>query len=123
MEHECVLCGSLSLKNKSFVALWEPFPVNIGHMKIMPLRHNATLFTFTHEEGDDLWDILKKVKKYLDVSLGKHKPDGYNIGINIGEAAGQTIKHLHIHIIPRYKGDVENPRGGIRNIKQAVVSW
>jgi len=121
-EH-CVLCQAIELKNKSFVAQWEPFPVNIGHMKIMPLRHGAAIFTFNEEEERDFWDILWKVKKYLDSSLGKHKPDGYNIGINVGESAGQTIEHLHIHVIPRYKGDVENPRGGVRNIKPALVSW
>lgn len=120
---DCVLCGAMNLQNESFVALWEPFPVNIGHIKIMPRRHNATLFTFTKKEEEDFWKILKEVKEYLDSSLGKHKPDGYNIGINVGEAAGQTIGHLHIHVIPRYKGDVENPRGGVRNIKPALVSW
>ena len=119
----CVLCQAIELKNESFAAQWEPFPVNIGHMKIMPLRHNANIFTLTENEEKDFWDILWKVKKYLDESLGSHKPDGYNIGINVGEAAGQTIEHLHIHVIPRYKGDVENPRGGVRNIKPALVHW
>lgn len=119
----CVLCGSINLQNESFVALWEPFPVGVGHMKIIPIRHEATYFSLTEKEEKDYWDILKQVKEYLDFSLGQHKPDGYNIGINIGEAAGQTIEHLHIHVIPRYKGDVENPRGGVRNIKPPLVSW
>lgn len=122
-KESCVLCQAIDLKNKSFVAQWEPFPVNIGHMKIMPKRHSATIFTFTEEEEHDFWDILWKVKKYLDESLGSNKPDGYNIGINVGESAGQTIEHLHIHVIPRYKGDIENPRGGVRNIKPALVGW
>lgn len=119
----CVLCEAMELKNGSFVVAWEPFPVGVGHMKIMPLRHDATLFTFTKQEEEDFWDILKRTKEYLDTSLGSHKPDGYNIGVNVGEAAGQTIAHLHIHVIPRYKGDVENPRGGMRNIKPALVTW
>lgn len=119
----CVLCEAMELRNESWVAMWEPFPVNIGHMKIMPLRHDATLFTLTEKEEKDFWEILKCVKDYLDSSMGSHKPDGYNIGVNVGEAAGQTIAHLHIHVIPRYKGDVENPRGGVRNIKPAIVSW
>lgn len=119
----CVLCQAIELKNDCFVAAFEPFPVNIGHIKIMPLRHSATLFTFTEREEQDFWDILKKVKMYLDTALGIHKPDGYNIGVNVGEAAGQTIAHLHIHVIPRYKGDVDNPRGGVRNVKPALVNW
>lgn len=123
MQDSCVLCQSINLKNDCFIAMWEPFPVGIGHMKIMPLRHTATLFNLTEKEKKDFWDIFKKVKNYLDTALGSHKPDGYNIGVNMGEAAGQTIEHLHVHIIPRYKGDVENPRGGVRNIKPALVSW
>ncbi|MBI4114684.1 MAG: HIT family protein [Candidatus Niyogibacteria bacterium] len=119
----CFLCEAMDLKNGSWVTAWEPFPVNIGHMKIIPLRHEATLFDLTEKEESDFWDILKRTKAYLDTSLGKHKPSGYNVGINIGEAAGQTIMHLHIHMIPRYEGDVDNPRGGIRNIKPPLISW
>ncbi len=119
----CPFCDAFNLKNDNWTATWEPFPVGIGHMKIIPIRHEATLFTLTTEEKTDFWKLLEKVKEYLDTSMGSHKPDGYNIGINVGEAAGQTISHLHIHVIPRYKGDVENPRGGVRNIKPALVSW
>lgn len=122
-DSDCVLCGQIQLRNDSWVAIWEPFPVNIGHMKIMPIRHDATLFTLTDKERVDFWDILKRTKDYLENSLGDHKPDGYNIGVNIGEAAGQTITHLHIHVIPRYKGDVPDPRGGVRNVKRPLVRW
>ncbi len=123
MEDKCVFCEFKKLDNDSFFVAWEPFPISIGHMKIVPFRHEATLFNLTEKEEKDFWDILKRVKEYLDTSLDAHKPDGYNLGVNIGEAAGQTIQHLHIHVIPRYKGDVENPRGGVRNIKPALVSW
>ena len=123
MDHACFLCDAIALQNNNWIAHWDPFPVNIGHMKIMPKRHITTPFELTPEEEKDFWDILKEVKEYLDNSLGSHKPDGYNVGINIGEAAGQTIPHLHIHVIPRYKGDVENPRGGVRNIKPPKISW
>jgi len=119
----CVLCDAMDLRNDSFIAMWEPFPVNIGHMKIMPRRHEAKFFTLTGKEGVDLLDILRRTKRYLDTSLGKHKPDGYNVGVNIGEAAGQTIAHLHIHVIPRYEGDVEDPRGGVRNVKPPIIGW
>lgn len=123
MEKSCYLCQKADLRNDGWIAEWEPFPVNVGHMKIIPLRHDATLFNLSDQEWMDLKDILERVKDYLDTSLGKYKPDGYNIGVNIGEAAGQTIWHLHIHVIPRYKGDVKDPRGGVRNIKSALIDW
>ena len=62
---------------------------------------------------DGLWELVEKAKAYLDST---QNPDGYNIGINVGEAAGQTIFHLHIHLIPRRAGDTENPRGGVRHV-------
>jgi len=92
-------------------------------MKLMPKRHGADLFDLTPAEELDFWELLRRAKAYLDVSMGKHKPEGYNLGINYGEAAGQTIRHLHIHLIPRYKGDIENPRGGIRNFMPNLVNW
>lgn len=122
-DRPCPLCDDAKLKNDSWIAVRDLFPVGIGHMILMPVRHDATLFSLTDTEQDDLFKLLRKVKNYLDESLGEHKPDGYNIGVNVGEAAGQTIAHLHVHVIPRYFGDVENPRGGIRNLKKALISW
>lgn len=122
-QKQCVLCESIELRNDTWIAMWEPFPVGIGHMKIIPFRHDAVYSKLTEKEQRDYWDIVQKVIAYLDTCLGKHKPDGYNIGVNIGKAAGQTIDHLHIHVIPRYKGDVKDPRGGVRNIKKAIVEW
>lgn len=118
----CPFCEFKKLSNDSFDVMWEPFPVGIGHVKIIPKRHDADLFGLNDMEWIDFGRALDAVKTYLDASL-KQKPDGYNIGINYGEAAGQTIAHLHIHVIPRYNGDVENPRGGVRNIKPALVQW
>ncbi|MBI2626872.1 MAG: HIT family protein [Parcubacteria group bacterium] len=123
MSESCVLCFARELENETWFSAWEPFPVGIGHRKLMPKRHDADFFNLTDQEKVDFWDLLQKNKDYLNNSLGSHKPDGYNIGINYGEAAGQTIGHLHVHLIPRYKGDVENPRGGVRNIKPSLVSW
>ncbi len=122
-DRPCPFCDYQNLKNKTWFVAWEPFPVGIGHMKLMPFRHNATLFDLTVKEERDFWELLKRVKDYLDLSMGEHKPDGYNLGVNQGEAVGQTICHLHVHLIPRYKGDIENPRGGIRNIKPPLVKW
>jgi diadenosine tetraphosphate (Ap4A) HIT family hydrolase len=87
------------------------FPVSPGHTVILPKRHVATLFEATEEEQQALLKALNRAKVILDEA---HHPDGYNIGINHRAAGGQTVPHLHIHLIPRYKGDREDPRGGVR---------
>ncbi|MCW1296553.1 MAG: HIT family protein [Candidatus Parvarchaeota archaeon] len=132
-------------ESKHFFARFDKFPVSPGHAEIISKRHVASLFDLVNDEWSDLQhaiiDVvklientdLKKVyensienplneksvqfcKKMLDhIGINK-KPDGYNIGVNEGKAAGRTIDHLHIHIIPRYFGDIENPIGGIRNV-------
>lgn len=121
----CVFCDHLKkqkyiMENELAFAIYDAYPVNKGHMLVMPKRHFADYFEATTEEITALNDLLQKVKGLLDEEL---KPDGYNIGINIGYAGGQTIFHLHIHIIPRYNGDVENPRGGIRKLKKPLVEY
>ena len=122
-DRPCPFCDYNELNNETWFVAWEPFPIGVGHIKLMPYRHDATLFTLTEQEQADFFELLERTKKYIDSSMGEHKPDGYNLGVNCGEAAGQTIQHLHVHLIPRYQGDVENPRGGVRNIKPALVSW
>jgi diadenosine tetraphosphate (Ap4A) HIT family hydrolase len=82
-------------------------------MKIIPKRHVNSFFELSNEEIIAAYDLLKKAKKLLDK---KFSPDAYNIGVNDGKAAGQTIFHLHIHLIPRYFGDVSDPVGGVRNV-------
>ena len=82
-------------------------------MLVIPYRHFESYFEATAEEKQELWDLVDQAKAVIDK---EHNPDGYNIGINIGQHAGQSIMHLHIHIIPRYKGDVENPKGGVRGV-------
>ncbi len=120
----CLFCNlnkdQLILENDLAVAIMDKFPVNEGHMLFIPKRHFKTYFEATKEEVVALYDLLHEGKKYLDE---KFNADGYNIGINIGEDAGQTIMHLHIHLIPRYKGDVEDPRGGIRHLKEQLVPY
>lgn len=121
----CIFCDYLSTKdyimeNEFAFAIYDKFPVNIGHVLIIPKRHYANFFDATDNEVLSFNDLIIKTKKLLDE---KFKPDGYNIGVNIGEAAGQTIFHLHIHVIPRYLGDVENPRGGIRKLKKQLVEY
>lgn len=84
-----------------------------GHALVVPKRVVATWFEATREERIAIMDLIDEVKGRLDA---EHTPDGYNIGINAGEAAGQTVMHLHVHVIPRYRGDVEDPRGGVRHV-------
>ena len=87
------------------------YPINEGHTLIIPKRHIGSFFEITDEERNALLSLLDSEKKLLDKEF---KPDSYNIGINDGEAAGQTVPHLHMHLIPRYEGDTVDPRGGIR---------
>lgn len=101
------------LDNDLAFAIFDGFPVSKGHMLVIPKRHAETYFDLTKEELTAMQELAHKCKELLD---NKYKPDGYNIGFNCGEAGGQTIFHCHMHIIPRYKGDIENPRGGVRKI-------
>ena len=89
------------------------FPVSPGHTLVIPRRHCETYFDATPEEQAAIWTLVDETRRELDAVLDP-RPDGYNVGFNAGEAAGQTVMHLHIHVIPRYAGDVDNPRGGVR---------
>lgn len=115
----CIFCDkekqrpAIFCENDLFFARWDDFPVSQGHALIVPKRHIVSLFELTSDELTPLFELLKQTK---DIISTKYKPDGYNIGANEGGAAGQTVHHLHLHLIPRYAGDVPNPRGGVRNI-------
>ena len=115
---DCVFCclehsRIIDLELGSVFAIRDGFPVAPGHTLIIPRRHIATWFDATPAERLELWSAIDVVCDELSKS---HNPDGYNFGINSGEVSGQTIPHLHLHVIPRYKGDVEGPRGGIRHV-------
>ncbi len=94
-------------------AIRDGFPASPGHTLIVPRRLVATWFEATREEQVAMLELLDVVKAQLDAEL---QPDGYNIGINTGAAAGQTVMHLHMHLIPRFHGDVPDPRGGVRHV-------
>jgi diadenosine tetraphosphate (Ap4A) HIT family hydrolase len=94
-------------------AIFDKFPVSAGHALIIPKKHYASYFELSFKEQSACWFMLNFVKDILDE---RFNPDGFNVGININETAGQTIPHVHIHLIPRYKGDVENPEGGVRGV-------
>jgi diadenosine tetraphosphate (Ap4A) HIT family hydrolase len=121
---ECIFCNfndkEVIAENRLAAAFYDKFPVNYGHVLIVPKRHVEDYFKATKEEIYAINDLIFEVKEIIDQ---KFKPDGYNIGINVGYPAGQTIFHLHFHLIPRYKGDVPDPRGGVRKIKKAVVPF
>ena len=93
------------------VVIRDGFPVSPGHTLIIPRRHVGSFFEATDAERADLMVLLMSARNDLDRQF---QPAGYNIGINDGTAAGQTVPHLHIHLIPRYTGDREDPRGGVR---------
>lgn len=121
---DCIFCNynkaEIIAENKFAFAILDKYPVNEGHTLIIPKRHFKIFFEATEEEIKGIYSLMHEVKEMLDV---QYEPSGYNIGINVGYYAGQTVDHLHVHLIPRYKGDVENPRGGIRNFKRAAVEY
>jgi diadenosine tetraphosphate (Ap4A) HIT family hydrolase/predicted house-cleaning noncanonical NTP pyrophosphatase (MazG superfamily) len=91
----------------------DQFPVSNGHILIIPHEHTENWFTAKEEVRIDIMKALRLVKEQLDL---EYSPHGYNIGVNCGEVAGQSVMHLHLHLIPRYKGDMENPKGGVRGV-------
>jgi diadenosine tetraphosphate (Ap4A) HIT family hydrolase len=112
----CVFCDIVrahryGTENASAVAFPDAYPLSPGHTLIVPRRHETDYFSLSEEEQTDLWSLIPAVKREIERT---HRPSGYNLGTNSGKAAGQTIEHLHLHVIPRYRGDVEDPRGGVR---------
>lgn len=95
------------------VTIRDGFPVSEGHTLVIPKRHVASFFQLHAIEKAAVLQALDEAKACLDREFA---PDGYNIGINEGKAAGQTVMHLHVHLIPRYEGDAQDPRGGVRHI-------
>lgn len=101
------------LENEVVFSTYDKFPVSEGHALIIPKRHCSNYFDLTSDEQISCWQMVNDVKTILQE---KCNPDGYNVGINVNEVAGQTISHVHIHVIPRYVGDVKNPEGGVRGV-------
>jgi diadenosine tetraphosphate (Ap4A) HIT family hydrolase len=111
-------CPFCSLPSESFVlasehaiVIRDGFPVSPGHTLIVPRRHVASFFEVTDAERADLMSLLATARDDLERQFS---PAGYNVGINDGAAAGQTVPHVHLHLIPRYEGDRDDPRGGVR---------
>lgn len=97
--------------NATTLAIYDAYPVTEGHSLIIPKRHVSSFFATTSEERADMLQLVDSVKDILD---NQFQPGSFNIGINDGPAAGQTVPHVHVHLIPRYSSETRDPRGGIR---------
>jgi diadenosine tetraphosphate (Ap4A) HIT family hydrolase len=115
MNNHCPCCVNTDrmLNSGLAFAVYDTCPVNEGHLLRIPERRYPRVLVSTKEELDAIADVLQQGKALLD---GKYKPDGYNIGVNVGTASGQSILHVHIHLIPRFVGDVDEPLGGVRGV-------
>jgi diadenosine tetraphosphate (Ap4A) HIT family hydrolase len=113
----CIFCSTagekLVAENALAQAVLDTYPVAPGHTLIVPRRHARTIWDLTEEEYAACFALVRAAKAII---AGRHRPDGFNVGVNCEQAGGQSVWHAHIHLIPRYKGDVPDPRGGVRNV-------
>ncbi len=118
----CPFCDSADpvIANALAYARYDKFPVSRGHLLIIPRRHLADWFDTTTDERLALFALADEARTLL---LERFAPGGFNLGINVGEVAGQTIPHVHLHVIPRYRGDARNPRGGVRGVIPAKQDY
>ena len=107
-------------RDNFFFIIYDGFPVNPGHLLIISNQVRSDYFDLTDDEKSALPVAIQKAKEII---LDKFSPDGFNIGMNCGEFAGQTVFHFHCHLIPRYKGDMENPRGGVRHVIPSKANY
>ena len=125
MGETCPLCASVTnspllASNQHAVAFFDAFPVSPGHALVVTRRHVADLFDVSPDEYAALWALLPDLKAAVERD---HAPAGYNVGVNVREAGGQTVPHVHVHLIPRYEGDVPDPRGGVRWVLPARAAY
>jgi diadenosine tetraphosphate (Ap4A) HIT family hydrolase len=120
----CPFCDTearaILAESKYAIAIADAFPVSAGHSLVIPLRHVHDLFDLSADELADAFGLVGRIKEALQSNLS---PAGFNIGVNIGRDAGQTVMHAHVHIIPRYKGDVSDPFGGVRGVIPAKARY
>ena len=116
-ENACPFCDlppdRIIAENDLAFALLDKYPVNPGHLLVCPRRHVASFFDLTDFELADIFRLVHEMKSRCDAEF---RPAGYNVGVNVGRPAGQTVMHVHVHLIPRHDGDVEDPTGGVRNV-------
>jgi diadenosine tetraphosphate (Ap4A) HIT family hydrolase len=121
-QQTCPFCQpeAVLLQNELAFALFDRSPVTPGHMLLIPRRHVADWFETTADERVHLMTLADEARAVL---IQERRPDGFNLGVNVGMAAGQTVFHVHLHLIPRYVGDVANPRGGVRGVIPAMQNY
>jgi len=113
MADDCELCrlDQVLFEAETAYVRYDNIALSRGHVLVVPRRHVADFFEMTTAEKASVIELLDKAKAFI---AAEHKPDGYNIGVNVGRAGGQSRMHVHVHLIPRYTGDVADPSGGIR---------
>ena len=114
--HECIFCKpqrEILAENAHAIAVFDTYPVSPGHSLILPRRHAVTVWDLPEAEYLACYALVRVLKPVLEE---RFKPDGFNVGVNCGEAAGQSVWHAHIHVIPRFKGDTPFPKGGVRHV-------
>ena len=109
----CQLDRPVLAENTQARAFFDAFPVSPGHALIVPKRHVRTIFDTTPDEYSACFALAREVRALL---IAQQQPDGFNLGVNCEEAGGQSVWHAHLHLIPRYRGDVDDPLGGVRNV-------
>lgn len=112
---DCPFCNLNSIEHSTefFNIIYDKYPVSKGHILVISKRHIASYFDLSNNEKHELVEIIDTLQRYLSDT---YSPDGFNVGFNDGKCAGQTVQHFHLHIIPRYEGDMENPQGGVRGV-------
>lgn len=114
-QHDCPFCSleksRIRAESEFAVSFLDGYPITKGHTLVIPKRHVASLFELSEDEQAAVWRLVDQVRANL---VSEIQPDGFNVGFNDGAAAGQTVMHAHVHIIPRRKGDTADPRGGVR---------
>lgn len=118
----CIFCGPRGVTRRNGLAYCtrDSFPVSPGHSLVIPLRHCQSFFELSVEELTACMELVVQERQALEEEF---KPDGYNVGVNVGGAGGQSVRHVHIHVIPRYAGDHPAPQGGIRQIMPSKADY
>jgi len=115
-QDECIFCRpqrEILVENAHAIAVFDTYPVSPGHSLILPRRHVVTVWDLAEDEYLACYALVRELKPVLEA---RFRPDGFNVGVNCGEAAGQSVWHAHIHVIPRFKGDTPFPKGGVRHV-------
>ena len=115
-QDECIFCRpqrEILCENAQAIAVFDSYPVSPGHSLILPRRHAVTVWDLAEDEYLACYALVRTLKPILEA---RFRPEGFNVGVNCGEAAGQSVWHAHIHVIPRFKGDTPFPKGGVRHV-------